>query len=185
MTGSQKRALAGLIAVLIVLIIIVGGYMFILKRFPMDHADIIGRYAAEYGLEPSLVAGVVSTESSFDADAESHAGAVGLMQLMPDTAEWIAGKMDMDDYSEELLNDEETNISMGCWYLAYLLKRFDGNKVNALAAYNAGPGKVDEWLKDESYARDGELCNIPYKETADYVVRVERAQKIYEFLYDL
>jgi len=127
----------------------------------------------------------VCTESSFKSDAESHAGAMGLMQLMPDTAEWIAGKMDIDDFTSEMLEDEEVNISMGCWYLAYLIKRFDGNTVHALAAYNAGPGKVDEWLENDSYTVDGQLTNIPYEETANYVVRVERAKKIYELLYDM
>jgi len=185
MTGAQKRTLAGLVAVVILLIILVGGYMFILKRYPLEYESEIYANARDNDLDASFIAAVICTESRFNKEAESHAGAIGLMQIMPETGEWIAGKIGMDDFTAEMLKDPEVNMRLGCWYLNYLMDKFDGNVVNVAAAYNAGHNKVAEWLKDPSYSENGQLTNIPYEETANYVKRIERAQKIYEILYDM
>ncbi len=128
------------------------------------------KYSERYGVDVYVTLAVMHTESKFDERAVSSAGAVGLMQLMPATAEWIARKLHME-YSYEKLFDAEYNIELGAYYLSYLLKSFEYEY--ALAAYNAGEGKVREWLSDGVKTDD-----IPYKETRDYVKRV--IKKVYE-----
>lgn len=132
-------------------------------------------------MDKYLVMAVIRAESGFDSDA--HSGlARGLMQLTDDTAEWISRRIGAE-YSEENVAEPDTNIKLGCAYLAYLLGIYQ-NRETALAAYNAGPGKVGEWLKDERYSHDGEeLYEIPYEETKLYVQRVVKFEKIYKKLY--
>lgn len=128
--------------------------------------------AREYGLSPYLVAGVIRQESNFKPKAESHVGARGLMQVMPDTGEFIARKRGLS-LDPEQLYEVETSIDYGCWYLAYLMKRFDGVIPTVLAAYNAGPNITEKWLKDPEFSKDGRtLYRIPYKETDQYVTKV-------------
>lgn len=152
------------------------------KRFyPVSYVDEICTAADRYGLDRSLVAAVVRTESSFRADAVSAVGAVGLMQLMPSTAEWIAFRRG-EEFREESLRDPETNLDMGCWLLDYLLDRYDGNVRYALIAYNAGAGRLDEWLKT-GLDENGELKEIPYPETRAYVARVTEYAEKYGEIY--
>ena len=134
---------------------------------------LISEYAEKYQLDKELVYAVIECESGFDVNAVSRAGACGLMQLMPNTFLWITeteeGELD--------IFDPETNIQAGCKYLRYLLGRFDKLET-ALAAYNAGEGKVGAWLSDAKYSTDGESLDvIPYPETAEYVRRVLAAYK--------
>ena len=130
-----------------------------------------------------MVSAVIKTESNFDVDAKSKKNAYGLMQITPDTARWIADKMNMDNFSLDMLTDSDTNIKMGCWYLSNLNKEFNNNDL-ALAAYNAGRGNVQKWLKDPQYSKDGvSLTNIPFPETDRYITKVKLYYKIYKFLY--
>jgi len=153
--------------------------------YRLDYKETIFKYAQEYDLDPYLVASVIWAESSYDPEAVSKVGAVGLMQLMPDTAEWISHKVDMDDFAEQDLTDPDVNIHLGCWYLSYLAKRFDGNLANIIAGYNAGPNKVEEWLGSDEYSKDGvTLENIPYEETDNYVDKVQDAYEKYRELYE-
>ncbi|MDO4573471.1 MAG: lytic transglycosylase domain-containing protein, partial [Clostridia bacterium] len=123
-------------------------------------------------------------ESSNDPDALSSAGAVGLMQIMPDTGAWIAHKLDMDaSYTEALLYDPETNIRFACWYLRFLSDRFDGRRMEIIAAYNAGHGSVEGWLEDPAYSDAGLLTAIPFPETARYYEKVCLAYENYVRLY--
>lgn len=134
------------------------------------------------GVEPALVYAVIKAESGFSEKAESRAGAVGLMQLLPSTAQFIAEKNHVE-YSPERLKESGYNVRLGCMYLGYLLERF--GEETALAAYNAGEGTVLKWLKDPRFSPDGErLSEIPYPETARYVKKVIKFRKIYRFLYD-
>src|SRR4029078_5461283 len=140
---------------------------------PLRHDDIIRQQAAEKDLDPALIAGVIFTESRF-RDATSHAGAKGLMQLMPDTADYIARKSGGTRFTRADLATPQINISYGTWYLRYLLNKYKGNTILTLAAYNAGEGKVDQW--GGAAAAQGErfrvASHIPFKETRDYVHRV-------------
>jgi soluble lytic murein transglycosylase len=123
---------------------------------------------------------MVRNESRFDPTARSRVGAVGLMQLMPDTAQEIANKL---GYAEYDLTDADTNIRFGCYYLAYLYRNTGRNWRNAVAAYNCGIGKVNAWLSDPAYSKDGELTAIPVDETRLYVEYVFRdAEKYKELL---
>ena len=127
---------------------------------------------------------MIHTESSNRAAVVSPKGAIGLMQIMPSTGEWIAGKLGMADYSEEKLMEPLINIRLGCWYLRYLSDKYGGMERTALSAYNAGPGNVDKWLNDPAYGDGKRLISIPYVETAAYADKVLSAKEKYSELYE-
>lgn len=155
-------------------------------QHPLYYADTITAYADAQELDPALVAAVILCESSYDPKAESRLGARGLMQLMPDTAEWVAHKLGEDgaDYSFDNLYDPQTNIRFGTWYLGYLSRRFNGDATKIVCAYHAGQGNVDSWLKNPQYSSDGVTLDvIPTQDTASYASRVLRARDIYRKYY--
>ena len=121
------------------------------------YKESIEKNAADYNLDPALVASIIRNESSFRAQVESATGARGLMQLMPDTATWISSKMGISDYSFDSMFDPETNIQFGCWYLNYLSTLFDGDTVCIVSAYHIGQGQVSTWLNDSSISEDGKV----------------------------
>jgi soluble lytic murein transglycosylase len=151
---------------------------------PLRHEDIIRQQAHDKGLDPALIAGVIYVESHF-VDQTSHAGATGLMQLMPQTADYIARKSGGTRFVQGDLATPQVNIAYGSWYLRYLMRKYDGNVPVALAAYNAGEGKVDEWWR--AAAARGEAFDvarhIPFPETRNYVQRVLKAQAQYRRQY--
>jgi len=171
-----------LIGVLYLLSVIAPG---ILKHmYPMKYEDIISRYTAEYKLDLYLIAAIIKVESNYNITAKSHKGAIGLMQIKPSTGQWIGKQIGIEGFTEEMLYDPEINIKMGCWYINYLLKYYNGNKQLVLAAYNGGLGNVNKWLKDEACSDDGiTLKNIPFEETRRYVEKVNRAYNIYKKVY--
>jgi soluble lytic murein transglycosylase len=140
---------------------------------PLRHEDIIRQQAADKGLDPALIAGVIYTESRF-RDQTSHAGAKGLMQLLPSTADDIARKSGGTAFVQGDLADPQVNISYGTYYLRYLLKRYGGNTVLAIAAYNAGEGRVDQWIFDARHRGEefDHARHIPFPETRHYVQQV-------------
>jgi soluble lytic murein transglycosylase len=151
---------------------------------PLRHEDIIRQQARDKQVDASLIAAVIYTESRF-RDQTSHAGAKGLMQIMPETADYIAHKSGGTQFKREDLATPQINIAYGTWYLRYLLDKYDGNTILTLAAYNAGEGKVDEW-RAEASARGEKFrvaSHVPFKETRDYVQRVLDARKDYRANY--
>ena len=155
-------------------------------QHPLEYAGFITQYALAQDLDPALVCAVILCESSYNPQAESRLGARGLMQLMEDTAAWVAHKLDEDgeSYSFDLLYDPETNIRFGCWYLGYLSRRFDGDATKIVCAYHAGQGNVDAWLKNPDYSSDGVTLDvIPTQDTAAYASRVLRARDVYRKYY--
>lgn len=138
---------------------------------------------AQTEVEPALAYAVMKAESGFCEDAESSAGAVGLMQLLPATAEFVCRKYSIA-FEPERLTEGEYNFRLGCLYLRYLLERFPDVRT-ALASYNAGEGTVSLWLKSREFSADGKtLSAIPYPETERYVKKVLKFRKIYRFFYD-
>ena len=140
---------------------------------PLRHEDIIRQQAADKGLDPALIAGVIYTESRF-RDQTSHAGAKGLMQILPSTADDIARKSGGTAFVQGDLADPQVNISYGSFYLRYLIRRYGGNEVLAIAAYNAGEGKVDEWVFRARHRGEqfDHTRHIPFPETRHYVEQV-------------
>lgn len=156
----------------------------LLREYPTAYTGLIAQYAEEYDLDPYLVTAIMRCESSNDPEAVSNVGAVGLMQVMPDTGEWIAHKLGMDDsYDASLLYDPDTNIRFGCWYLNFLNNRFERDVKQVVAAYNAGHKSVEGWLADARFSSGGELLSIPYEETARYYEKVMAAYENYRALY--
>lgn len=144
--------------------------------YPLRYEATIRQVSEENGLEPAFVAGVIYTESRFRPDAESHRGAYGLMQLLPESARFIQRKSGIEgDY-----RDPEVNIRLGTWFLGYLEDRYQGDERLMLAAYNSGEGTVDAWVSEEGFdiAKD-----IPYKETREYVNNALEARHTYQELY--
>ncbi len=144
-------------------------------RYPLRYEAIVRTHARNYDLPPTLLAAVIYAESKFDPSARSGAGAVGLMQLLPDTARGIAARTGGDGFVVSDLLDPEINVRYGSWYLRNLLNRYDDDLRTALAAYHAGPGNVDAWR------RKGVGIQVP--ETRAYVDRVLDAQEVYADAY--
>lgn len=145
----------------------------------------IEKYAAQYNLQPAFVMAIIRNESSFRTNAESNVGARGLMQLMPDTAEWIASKLDDDSYTFDRMWDAETNIRYGCWYLGYLTRLFHGDAELVSAAYHTGQTTITQWLSDRDRSSDGvslDLDRLPDGPTKQYIGRVTQTYGIYQSL---
>ncbi len=153
--------------------------------YPLEYEEFIVASSADNGLDPALVASVINEESGFDPASSSDAGALGLMQLMPDTANWIAGKTGGTGFAITDLDDPRVNIAYGTWYLAYLLDRYDGSEVLALAAYNGGVENVDSWQASASAAGRpfDSLLDIPYDETRSFVAGVMEGRDAFRKAY--
>jgi soluble lytic murein transglycosylase len=152
--------------------------------FILDYKPQIVAYSKNNDLSPALVSAIIFTESRFNASAQSNKGALGLMQVMPSTGQWVARQLEWDRFSKQDLLNPEKNLELGVWYLAYLKRYFNYNESLALASYNAGHRYVSEWLAERVW--DGDLVTsekIPFPETKDYVVRINFFKKIYQYLY--
>jgi soluble lytic murein transglycosylase len=154
--------------------------------YPFHYREQIIASADMYRVDPLLVAAVIHTESGFRQNAVSARGARGLMQVMPSTAEWVAERIGFPSFSEEMLFEPHYNIQIGTWYLADLIKQFDGSTVIALAAYNGGRGEVDRWLHQGIWdGGEANLGQIPFTETRGFVMRVLKTYRRYNQLYSL
>lgn len=151
--------------------------------YPDKYSDKIVAAANEYGIEPNLLFAVIHTESGFDKDAESYAGARGLTQITEDTFDWLLTKTG-EDYTFDDLFNADVSIKYGAMFLGLLKTEFVNDRA-ALAAYHAGRGSVNSWLKNSDYSSDGEtLDKIPISDTAHYVSKVTKAIEQYKNLYD-
>jgi len=151
--------------------------------YPMEYEGIIRQYAEEYDLDPLLISAIIRVESRFNPKAVSHKGAKGLMQITDGTGNWAARELDILNFSEDMLFIPNINIMIGCWYLDKLRQQFNGDLQLVLAAYNGGSGNVSKWLRDFSESNKLPVEKIPFKETREYIIKVQRALKIYKFLY--
>lgn len=152
--------------------------------YPYPNQKIVEKYAAQYGVDPLLVVSIIREESKFLPQSQSHKGAIGLMQLMPTTAESIAHSIGDKGYNQEQLLNPDKNIQYGTWYLASLKKVFANNLILVIAAYNGGRGHVQEWLNSGQIDRAHiSPEDIPFPETKDYVARVLKSYQKYIKLY--
>ncbi len=185
----RRLMLVGLcvcILAVFLLIVTVGYRQYLHTAYPLKYTETIQQMSEEYDISPSLICAVICTESHFRADAKSHAGAIGLMQLTPETFTWAQVRAGIHDTADaSALTDPVTNIRYGTFTLKLLHEMFT-EPDTALAAYNAGLGNVNRWLKDTAYSDDGvHLHTIPFDETAGYIKKVRKAQTIYQKLYNL
>ena len=154
--------------------------------YPISYKEEIRLGAAQYDLDPLLIAAIIRVESNFKTAAVSRKGAVGIMQIMPDTAAWILKQGDFGTLTvKQAGNDAHAGITLGAWYVKELHRQFDNQLPQALAAYNAGPGKVRQWLKEGTWdGTEEKLSDIPYGETRHYVQRVLYYYKKYRSFYE-
>ncbi|KUO97189.1 hypothetical protein ATW55_12140 [Ferroacidibacillus organovorans] len=152
--------------------------------YPISYQPIIEREATLAKVDPNLVAAITRVESHFREDDISHAGAVGLMQLLPGTASWIAVQIGMPRPTALQLAQPSINIRLGSWYISYLLKMFHGRLPEAIAAYNAGPNRVSGWLQSNVWSGDEvSIEDIPVLETRHFVARVLYTYRLFHQLY--
>ena len=155
------------------------------QAYPEGYSEYVTVYAEKYGVPENLVYSVIRTESDFESGAISRVGAVGLMQIIPSTFKWLTNDILFEHLNEGMLFDPETNIRYGTYLLKRLYDRY-GDWNEALAAYNAGPGRVDNWLKDAQYTDSSGLLipeQIPIAETRNYVNKVQNTAQVYTRLY--
>lgn len=154
------------------------------KVHPLEYKEIIEKYATEYNIPEYVVLSVINTESSFEPEAMSGAGAMGLMQMMPETFKWLTSSEHLDEnLAVSSIYDPEVSIRYGCYYLRYLFQKFY-NWDTVFAAYNGGEGNVAKWLANPEYSDGkGNLTHIPFKETRNYVKKVNREIEYYKNTY--
>ena len=180
-------------AVLIVLVFIVyvctlslktSSRQFEYASYPRTYAEYVEKEAKECHLEPALVYAVIKQESGFDPKCVSNAGAIGLMQIMPDTGEWAAKELGTNKFSTQDLLEPEKNLRIGTWYLNYLKRYFNGNDYLALASYNAGHRNVSRWIREGIWSGDSvKIEQIPFPETKKYLIKIILYRRIYSYLY--
>lgn len=184
----KNKKILTVLAIIIIIIV----FLMILKDpiqkiiYPKTYKEVVSVYHEQYDVDENLIFAVIKAESNFDPNTISEKGAIGLMQLMPDTAKDVAVKngIDLDETNiEQELCKVNKNIDIGSKYLSTLLQRYDSVEL-ALAAYNAGIGTVDGWIEKGIIKADGsDIENIPYKETNQYVRKILRDYKIYDTIY--
>ncbi|NYE63060.1 soluble lytic murein transglycosylase [Duganella sp. 1224] len=156
------------------------------QRFPSPHNDVMHPATQTLGLDKAWVYGLIRQESRFIMDAQSHVGASGLMQVMPSTGRWVAKKLGLTDFAQDMLSDVRYNIMLGTNYLNMVLGNMDGNEVLATAAYNAGPGRLRTWRSTLTKPMDSTIFieSIPYAETRTYVKNVMSNSTYYAALFE-
>lgn len=149
-----------------------------------EYQQDIVTYSKKNNVDPFLVAAIIKNESNFKHDAVSKVGAVGLMQIMPETGRWIAEQMGLENYQDSDLYQTRKNIRMGCWYVGELEHEFQHNLVLLMVAYNAGRGQTHEWMQENGWDYNfNDIKSIPYRDTREYVAKVMQDRDKYYLLY--
>lgn len=184
---SQDKRPLGWAVTLLLLFVLFNSDIFLKGMYPFDYQEEIIFYGERYGVDPLLVAAIIRVESKYNERACSPRGARGLMQVMPDTGEWVAEQIGLDKFQPDLLYQPEINIMIGTWYLSSLQGEFSSNPNLVIAAYNGGRGRVNRWIQEGIW--DGSIekvSQVPLPETRNYVERVllnyVRYQRIYKEL---
>lgn len=185
----MKKKTKILIAVVLIIFIMLFGILkiqnFILKKiYKTNYSEYVYKYSQENEIDPLLTFAIIKAESNFNRNIKSKSGAIGLMQLMESTAIEQAEEVNEEIIVTESLYNPEINIKIGTKYYSKLIKKYNNNTLLALAAYNAGIGNVDNWIKQGIIKEDGsDIENIPFKETNNYIRKIVRDYKIYQNLY--
>ena len=190
--SSSLKIIAIILFVAVLAVLIFFGIKYGTERWqkethPLTYKEYVMQYSNEYGLDSYLVYAFIKTESGFDEKAESYLGARGLMQIMPETFEWIRYRLDEENDPEisfDSMYDARTNIRYGCYLLKYLSDEFGGGLTEIAAAYHAGNGSVSAWLENSEYAENGKLIKIPKSDTAHYVDKIRNAYEVYCKFYN-
>lgn len=181
---NRRIVLAGLGALVLILAILLSYKPILRSIYPIHYMDLIYVHAEDNKLDPYLVAAIISVESSFQPNAVSPKGAVGLMQIMPNTGIWAATYLGLDEFETDLLFEPDINISIGVWCLTRLIREFDSNIPVALASYNGGEANVRQWISNGTWSGSVEdIEHIPFPETRKYVEKVLAMYSYYKWLY--
>lgn len=184
MTFLRKKRVFALLLVCFVLILFMNSDFIGRKLYPIYFEQEIRQSAAKHNIDPFLIAAIIRVETNYKYHLESSKGALGLMQLMPDTAEWIVESTNLGPHVQDDLLKVDVNINLGSWYLSWLKKHYNGNLIYAIAAYNAGQGNVNKWKQNDVWDGSQEHINqIPFGETRHYVQRVLYYYEKYTKLY--
>lgn len=163
-----------------VLLIFFGfGIIIVRNNYPTLYLDIVKKYSVLYDVDQNLVMAMIKQESDFNPNAESSAGAIGLMQLLPETCKWISEQNDLE-FSIQKMYEPDYNIQIGIIYIKYLYNRFP-NDALMLCAYNAGENIVGNWVKSANFSEE----NIPYGETKNFVRKVKKYRERYKFILEI
>lgn len=185
MTMLRKKRMFALLLIAFIGFLFFNSTFMAKMLYPIRFEQEIRESAANYGIDPFLIAAIIRVESNFQLGQESRKGAIGVMQIMPDTAEWIIEAGGHPKHTLDELHQVEVNINLGSWYVSWLQKHYKGNKFYTLAAYNAGQGNVNKWVAAGTW--DGtieHIGQIPFGETRHYVQRVMYYWKKYHKLYE-
>lgn len=182
--ANKKKVTRRLFIILLLILLFVNFDGICRFFYPFPYREITFHYSNTYNIDPYLLAAMMKAESNFNPRAVSPRGARGLMQIMPETGNWIAQQMGNRDFTPDQLFRPETSINFGAWYIADLGREFHDDIVLVLAAYNGGRGNVKEWLTSDSLAGDENIIDrIPFPETRHYVGKVLLYHRIYTRLY--
>lgn len=184
MEPGLKRKYTVSFIILLITFIFLDSPLILKVIFPVYYKEEIQASSVDYHVDPYMIMAIIQIESKYKPNLVSKKGAVGLMQVMPDTAKWIIEQADFSTMAMEYLDEPNINIALGSWYVSYLNKEFAGNPYATIAAYNAGPGNVKKWMDQGIWDGKKETINkIPFGETRHYLQRVlyyqDRYQKIY------
>ena len=184
----KNKKLLILVGFILIIVVFLGIFKEKIQKiiYPKKYYEIVSTYSKEYGVEENLIFAIIKAESDFNEEAVSHKKAIGLMQIMEETAIDVAKQIDIPlDKSNirQQIGEVQNNIKIGIKYISSLLEKYK-NKEVALAAYNAGIGTVNDWIEEGIINKDGsDIEKVPYKETNQYVRKILRNYKIYEELY--
>lgn len=181
----RKKRVFALLLIIFLLILFMNSSYIGKKMYPIYYQEEIKQSAENHHLDPFLIAAMIRVETNYKYHLESSKGALGIMQLMPDTAYWIAESAQLESLTPEDLLKADVNIDLGSWYMNWLTKHYNGNVLYAIAAYNAGQGNVNQWKNKGIWnGTESQIDQIPFGETRHYVQRVLYYYHIYLTLYD-
>jgi soluble lytic murein transglycosylase len=184
MSFFRKKRMFALLLICFLIILFMNSSFIGRKMYPIYYQKEIKQSAENHNIDPFLIAAMIRVETNYKYHLESKKGAIGIMQLMPDTASWIVEAANFEPQTPEDLLKVDVNINLGAWYMKWLTKHYNGNIVYAVAAYNAGQGNVNKWKENGVWdGTEANIDQIPFGETRHYVQRVLYYYHKYQKLY--